>query len=65
MEYLPPFIVHGAHGITGAEIERHARDYRRLIEALRDDRLDLEAARGESHLNPRLDEFIRPGGGAG
>ena len=62
MEYLPPFIVHGAHGMPGDEIRRHARDYRRTVEALRDGRLDLAAARRASHLNPRLDELIRDGG---
>ncbi|MDX1501997.1 MAG: NAD(P)H-dependent oxidoreductase [Thermoanaerobaculia bacterium] len=36
MEYLPPFVVHGAHGMTRGEIEQHARRYRRRIEALRD-----------------------------
>ncbi len=65
MEYLPPFIVHGALGMTNNEIRRHARDYRRTIEALRDGTLDLAAARAESHLNPRLDELIRGGGEAG
>lgn len=65
MEYLPPFIVHGAHGMRVGEIERHAADYRRTLQALRDGTLDLEAARRESHLNPRLDELIGGDGGAG
>ena len=65
MEYLPPFIVHGAHGMTVEEIRRHARDYRRTVEALRDGTLDLAAAGGESRLNARLDELIRDGVEAG
>jgi len=65
MEYLPPFIVHGAHGMTNDEIRRHARDYRRTIEALRDGTLDLTAARNDSHLNLRLGELIRGGGKTG
>lgn len=36
MEYLPPFVVHGAHGMTAGEIEEHASRYRRTVEALRD-----------------------------
>ena len=65
MEYLPPFIVHGAHGMTREEIGRHAADYRRAVEALRDGTLDLEAARHETHLNPRLDKLIRDVGDSG
>lgn len=58
MEYLPPFLVQGAHGMSGAEIEGHARDYRRLIEALRDERLDLAAARRLARLDGELDTLI-------
>ena len=42
MEYLPPMVVHGAHGMTTAEIEAHAERYRRALEALRDGRPSLE-----------------------
>jgi glutathione-regulated potassium-efflux system ancillary protein KefG len=63
MEYLPPFLVHGALGMRSKEIRRHAGDYRRTVEALRDGRLNLEAARRENHLNPRLDDLIRSGRG--
>ena len=65
MEVLPPFVVHGAHGMTPDRILEHARDYRRAIEALRDGTLDLAAARGEPRLNLRLDELIRNGGESG
>jgi glutathione-regulated potassium-efflux system ancillary protein KefG len=44
MEYLPPFVVHGTHRLGEEEIASAASSYRRLLEALRDDRLDLEAA---------------------
>ena len=63
MEYLPPFVVHGAMGMTPERLQGHARDYRRAVEALRDGTLDLEAARREQLLNRRLDELIREGGG--
>lgn len=59
MEFLPPFIVHGTHGMTEARIRRHADDYRRVIEALRDGSLDLEAARRLQRLNTNLDAVIR------
>ena len=39
MDYLPPFVVHGAHEMTAEEMERHADEYRTCIEALRDDPL--------------------------
>ncbi len=37
MKYLPPFVVHGAHGMSSGEIEEHAERYRRTIQALRDE----------------------------
>ena len=63
MTYLPPFVVHGAHGMTVEQIEAHARAYRRAIEWLRDERLDLE----ELMASPRLDLVLgdRDGGPAG
>jgi glutathione-regulated potassium-efflux system ancillary protein KefG len=59
MEYLPPFVVHGTHRLEEPEIVAAARDYRRVVEALRDDRLDLEAARGHERLNVDLDALLR------
>lgn len=38
MDYLPPFIVHGAHQLSDdAQISDRAQDYRTLLQALRDD----------------------------
>jgi glutathione-regulated potassium-efflux system ancillary protein KefG len=64
MEYLPPFVAHGAHGMTREQIDGHARDYRRLLEAIRDERFDVTAAREVERLNGNLDLVIRPSGGA-
>jgi len=58
MDYLPPFVVHGTHALSEAEILKHAEDYRRAISALRDGALDLEAAQQHPRLNSRLDEII-------
>ncbi len=58
MEYLPPFVVHGTHRMSAAEMEGHARDYRRALEALRDGRFDLEAARRQPRINAQLDTLI-------
>lgn len=60
MRFLPPFVVHGTHRLDAAAIDRAAVEYRRTIEALRDDRLDLAAAEGQSRLNANLDAVIRP-----
>jgi glutathione-regulated potassium-efflux system ancillary protein KefG len=61
MEYPPPFVVHGTHGMSRETIAGHAADYRRVLEALRDGTLDLEAARSRPRLNDRLDEIIDTG----
>ena len=65
VEYLPPFIVHGALGMTRERILEHAADYRRVVEALRDGTLDIEAARQQPHVNTDLGAVIRDGGGSG
>jgi glutathione-regulated potassium-efflux system ancillary protein KefG len=59
MTYLPPFVVHGTHSLDDAEIARHAADYRRVVEALRDDRLDRAAVADQPRLNLNLDAVLR------
>ena len=59
MDYLPPFVVHGTHGMDRQKIERHSSDYLRALVALRDGRLDLEQARAYPRLNTDLDAIIR------
>jgi len=59
MEYLPPFVVHGTHLMTDDEIHRHAWDYRRTIEALRDGRMDFEEARRLPRLNSDPEKVIK------
>ncbi len=51
MRMLPPFVVHGSHRLGEEEIEAHAAAYRRVIEELRDGRLDPDALRGRERLN--------------
>jgi len=43
MRYLPPFVVHGTHGMSPAEIEARAADYRRVLWALVEGTLHLDA----------------------
>jgi glutathione-regulated potassium-efflux system ancillary protein KefG len=61
MQYLAPFVVHAALRIASDDDLAHRReDYRRLIVALRDSRVDLEkAARGEN-LADELDAITAP-----
>jgi len=59
MTYLPPFVVHGTHSLDDVEIARHAGDYRRVIEALRDGTLDAQAAADQPRLNTNLDAVLR------
>ena len=40
------------------EIRAHAEEYRRAIEALRDGRIDLDAARRRERLNAALDDIL-------
>ncbi len=58
MKYLPPFVVHGTHTITKEAIASHGEDYRKLIIALRDGKLNMETAGTLSRLNSDLDSII-------
>ena len=58
MQYLPPFVVHGTHAMTEAEIRRHGEDYRAIITGLRDGKVDLEAARRLPMINLAIKSII-------
>jgi glutathione-regulated potassium-efflux system ancillary protein KefG len=58
MAYLPPFVVHGAHQISGPDLEQAAADYRAVLEALREGRLDATAATADGTL-----DAVRAAGG--
>jgi glutathione-regulated potassium-efflux system ancillary protein KefG len=59
MEYLPPFVVFGTHRLGNEEIVGAAAEYRRLIEALRDGRVDLERAREQDCLPADVGGILR------
>ena len=59
MDYLPPFVVYGTHGMPDDAIRGHAEDYRRVLLALRDGALDLVAARQYPHLNFNLNALVK------
>jgi glutathione-regulated potassium-efflux system ancillary protein KefG len=60
MDYPPPFVVHGTHRLDAEGIERAADEYGRFVAALRDDRLDFDAARGLPRLNADPGRVLRP-----
>jgi glutathione-regulated potassium-efflux system ancillary protein KefG len=62
MEYLPPFVVHATHRLDASGIERAAAEYRALVLALRDERVDLAAAARSPRLNADLQAILLPEG---
>jgi len=62
MHFLPPFCVHGALGISDAEIERGARDYAAVLEGLRagvfDHRALANAPRLEAPVGDRAEGTV-------
>jgi len=51
MIFLAPFLMHGTHAITPDEISRYCSDYREIIAALAENRLDIETARKTDRIN--------------
>ncbi len=59
MRYLPPFAVHAALKVVGdADVAEAKARYRRLIAAVRDDRLDLDRAEASENLCDDVDALI-------
>jgi len=59
MRFLAPFAVHGSLRIVGDDdVGPHRERYRRLIEALRDDLVDLDRAAAADNLATRLDDVL-------
>ena len=63
MEYLPPFLINGTHGMTVEQIDEFSLDYRRTIEVLRDNRLNLDAAIRRERLNRCFEDAVAREGG--
>lgn len=51
MEYLPPFVVHGAHALSERAIRLEAKTYRRVIMGLRDGSFPKERIRNADFIN--------------
>lgn len=61
MNWLPPFLVQGTHRLSDAELAQFCGDYRRLLELLRDDRLDLESCSGWENMNEAIEHDKKAG----
>jgi glutathione-regulated potassium-efflux system ancillary protein KefG len=60
MKFLAPFVVHGSLRVeTDEHMAEHKAAYKRLLEALRDDTLDVERAMKVEKLSDELDVLIR------
>ena len=61
MRYLAPFAVHAALKVSGdSDVAPNRTAYRKLIEALRDERIDLDAAASAQNLALELDRVLAP-----
>ncbi len=59
MRYLPPFALYAAgHAADEDRLANHVRAYRALLEALINERLDLDRAELEISLDDHLDELM-------
>ena len=61
MRFLAPFVVHAALRVgSDDDVAANRAAYVRVIEALRDDRVDLEAAARATNLASELDAVLAP-----
>lgn len=62
MTYLPPFALFGARtAVEEGRIHQHVDAWVQILEALRDDRVDIAAAQGRRQLSCDLDVIIKEG----
>lgn len=60
MNWLPPFALFGSRtAVEEDRVGRHVADWIRVLEALRDDRFDIAAARDLPVLNSKLNAIFR------
>jgi len=59
MTFLAPFVVHGAPRLGFDDVEEHRAAYHGLLEALRDDRVDLQVATSMERINDDLASVLR------
>ena len=60
LTWLPPFTVLGIHrGLPDDKVRAHARDYRRVVLALRESMMDFEKIDMDRYLNSDLNSIIK------
>lgn len=59
MTFLPPFVVHGTHQMGPEQIEKFAQEYRSVLTALRDDRIDFNQVDKYPRINSQLDKIMK------
>ncbi len=60
MLYLPAFALFGARtAVEEGRVNQHVADWRRVLAALRDDRLDIAAVQDQQRLNTDLNAIIK------
>lgn len=60
MKFIAPFVLHSSLRVeTDEHMEPHNAEYRRLLEALRDDTLDVEKAMKVEKVSDELDVLIK------
>jgi glutathione-regulated potassium-efflux system ancillary protein KefG len=58
MKFLAPFVVHAALKFTGEDVEPKAASYRKMIEAIRDGRFDLDRAAKVENLLDDVETLV-------
>ncbi|QHQ35880.1 NAD(P)H-dependent oxidoreductase [Algicella marina] len=60
MRYIAPFVLHGARrAAEEGRVGAHVAEWRQVLAALREGRLDIEAAGKVSHLNADIDALMK------
>jgi glutathione-regulated potassium-efflux system ancillary protein KefG len=55
MEYLPPYVIFGSHTLTPPDIENHISRYKKLMIALRDEKVDIAKMKTAEYFNELID----------
>ena len=58
MEFLPPFVIYNTFAVTSDEIQWHSEQYRRLITALRFNKVHYSKLKKLNIINHNLDDVI-------
>jgi glutathione-regulated potassium-efflux system ancillary protein KefG len=55
MNFMPPYVVHGTHRITTENLVSYNQEYKKLIEYLRDEPIEIDKIVKLNYLN----EYIK------